>query len=553
MTLISTRTSRTLAWGFLAACGGAVGCSTLTSPLPPDANIRRPIAPPQLPPPPIPTKLPDPPAARPEGAPEPPAPTRDDAPLALAEVLGSVQTHFPLLYAVEQERGIAGGQRLAAEGQFDLLLRARGADQGGTFSNGRLDVGVEQPTPFGGATTYAGWRLGQGNFPVYYGDRKTADGGEFRAGVTLPLLQNRDIDPRRARLRAAQITEQLADPQVRRARLDYFRNAAQAYWSWVSAGSQYQVAEEVLKLALDRQALIDEQRRQQLVPETVQVLNRRLAAGREEQLLAADRAVQQAAVRLSLFLRDANGNPITPPSGWLPARFVDVVPPPPNAAHLKDDVEAALSRRPELVRFALQKQRSAVDLKLADNQLYPAVNVFAAVAQDAGLAKKTFTGEGPFATDRTNAEVGLWFEMPLQRRDALGRAATARSQMAQLLAQERFARDEITAQVQDAVSELDRTYLRVEKARVELREAVRVRNLEAESFRAGRTSLVDLNLQEVAAAEAQVKVVAILAMYFRGVAEYLAALGTDPVDPARARGCVLPQTEPLGVVQPKKP
>ncbi len=541
------RRSRTV-WAFACGCALAAGCAT-KSPLPDGAFVRAPVAAPQLPPPPKPAELPAPPVVPAAGAkPVETRPGDPNGPLALGEVLNSVEAAFPLLYAVEQERAIAAGQRLAAEGGFDPVIRASGVDQGGTFSSTRLDAGVEQATPFGGISTFAGWRLGTGNFPVYYGERKTGDGGEYRAGVNVPLLQNRDIDPRRARLRAAQIGERLADPIVRRARLDFQRAAAQAYWTWQAAGSQYRVADDLAQFARARQALLDESFKNGQVAETVPVLNRRLIASREETVLAADRTLQQAALRLSLYLRDPAGNPVVPTAALLLPSFPDLSPPSPDAAQLQSDVAVALAQRPELVRFQLEKERRAVELKLATNQLSPALNVYAQVAQDAGAAKKTFTGTGPFATERTAAEGGVTFEMPLPFRNARGLTNVAQAQLAQLLAQERFARDEITAQVQDAVSELVLTYRRVAKAREELKHALRVLELETVSFKGGRTSLVELNLQEIATAEARVKVVAVLGAYFGAVANYRAALGLD--GPAGA-GAVLPRTEPGVVVPPE--
>ncbi|HEY1187364.1 MAG TPA: TolC family protein [Gemmata sp.] len=520
------RTALSLALSF-----GGTGCAT-QSPLPESAYVRAPLAAPRLPAPPAPQPLP----AAPALAPGP------DAPLQLAEVLRSVEVAFPLLYAVEQERLIAAGQRLAAEGQFDPTLRAGATDQAGTFSSTRLDAGVQQATPFGGVTTFAGWRQGLGNFPIYYGERKTAEGGEFRAGVSVPLLQGRDIDPRRARLRAAQIAERAADPTIRRARLDAFRAAAQAYWAWQAAGAQYRIAQDLLALAQKRQALLDESLKAKLIGEAVPTLNRRLAAGREGTLLAAERTLQQAALRLSLYLRDSAGDPVVPKPEWLLRDYPDLAPAPPDPQQLAADVAAALARRPELVQFQFEKERRAVELQLAANQLQPALNVYAQAAQDVGLAKKTFTGAGPFDTDRTAVEVGGTFEVPLPLRSARGQSAAARAQLAQLLARERYARDDVTAQVQDAVSELQQAYLRVGKARDELRQAQRVLELDTESFKARQTSLVDLNLQEIAAAEAQVKVVTLLGSYYQAVANYLAALGLDATAPQG--GAVLPNPAP---------
>jgi len=523
----------------------AAGCASQRSPLPPDAFIRDPLAPPQLPAPLPAAPLPAPPATPPTTAARPATGT-----LGLRDVLTSVEEHFPLLYAVEQERAIAAGQRLSAEGQFDNVLRARASEQAGTFANGRVDVSVEQPLTEGGVTTFAGWRLGGGNFPVYNGDRKTADGGEFRAGVTVPLLQNRDIDPRRARLRAAQITEQLADPIVRRARLDYQRNAAQTYWVWEAAGAQYRVAAELATLASTRQEVFDVQLRKGQISDLAPALNRRLVASRQEAQLAAERQVQQAALRLSLFLRGPEGDPVVPPADTLIPDFLALEPPAPDPTQLQADVTGALARRPELARFQLEKERRAVELKLATNQELPTLNLFAGVSQDAGFAKKTFTGDGPFTTDRTAAEAGASFEVPLPRRDARGRVRTAQAQLAQLLAQERFARDEIVTQVQDAVSELTLTYARLGRARVERREAQNVLDIETVRFVGKQTTLFELNLQEVAAAEARVRVVAALGQYFAAVANYQAALGLDATQPGVAGG-VLPRTEPTAGAKPE--
>lgn len=514
------------------------GCATRT-PLPDGAHIRAPLPAPLLPDPPAPKPLPAAPALNPGAG----------APLQLTEVLKSVEFAFPLLYAIEQERLIAAGQRLAAEGQFDPTVRASAVDQTGTFSSTRLDAGVQQATPFGGVTTFAGWRQGLGNFPIYYGERKTAEGGEFRAGVNVPLLQNRDIDARRARLRAAQIAERAADPVIRRARLDAFRAGAQAYWAWQAAGSQYRIAQDLLALAQKRQTLLDESFKAKLIGEAVPTLNRRLAAGREETLLATERALQQAALRLSLYLRDSAGDPVVPKSEWLLQDFPDLRPVRPDPAQLGADVAAALAQRPELVQFQLEKERRAVELHLAVNQLQPALNAYAQVAQDVGIAKKTLTGSGPFDTDRTAAEVGATFEVPLPFRNARGLSAVARAQLAQLLARERYARDDVTAQVQDAVSELQQAYLRVDKAREELRQAQRVLELDTESFKARQTSLVDLNIQEIAAAEARVKVVTLLGGYYQAAANYLAALGLEA--PGAQGGAVLPNPAPQAPAAPK--
>lgn len=553
--------ARTLGLAGMVGLSGLAGCFTFLPSKLPYAGICRPYLPPALPPPPEPAQtlpaapppeeqLPPPRPERPPmgevppgDAPEkkepqkpeaPAQPTRrQDEPLSLYEVLQSVQSSFPLLLAIQQERAIAAGQRLSAEGAFDLNLRLQGWSQDGTFESNRLNLGLEQPTPLYGTTLFGGYRFGFGEFPVYYGDRLTADGGEFRAGVQIPLLRDGPIDRRRAALRQAQIAESLADPLIQRARIDFLRDAAKAYWNWVAAGEQYRVAEALLKLAQDRQEGFEIQFRAGQISEFVVVDNRRLIYERQGALIFAERRLQQAAFDLSLFLRDAEGNPVTPPASRLPRNLLlDEELPRPRTELLAQDIETAYRFRPELTRFTLLKERAAVDLRLAENQTWPALNAQVFGSQDVGKGKKA---TGIFALDRSVLEGSVVFEVPLQRREAQGRVRTVEAILMQLLAQERFARDRISVEVQDAISALDRTYERWLRARDEQKVAQLVAELEFERFRQGQSTLLDVNLRELAAAGAQAKVIDAAADYARALADFRAALGLDAAtDPSRA-------------------
>lgn len=448
--------------------------------------------------------------------------------LALEHVLDSVQQRFPLLLAATLEPEVAAGKRLAAEGAFDLSLRGRTAAQQGTFENQRFELLAEQPTVLHGASWYGGYRLGNGKFPVYYGDRLTADGGEFRAGLQLPLLRDGPIDRRRVALLQAQISEQLARPFVDRARIDFLRAAAYRYWDWVAAGTHYQISRRLLEIAQQRQDGLEIQFEAGQVAEFVVVDNQRLIVERQGLLIAAERRWQQAAFELSLYLRDDSGNPLQPRPESLPQDFLDRDPAVLAPQSLQQDIQTALLLRPELARFDLLKRHVAADVELARNQELPGLSVGLAAAQDVGEGKKA---PDIFALDRAFWETSLHFDVPVQRRDARGRLRTARATLQQLSAQERFARDQIVVDVQDAHSNLDRTYARLGFARQEQQVAERVAQLELERFQRGAGTLLEVNLRELAAAGAQAKVADALADYFKAIADYRAALGLDAALP----------------------
>lgn len=446
------------------------------------------------------------------------------ATIELGTVLSSVDQHFPLLLAIGEERAIASGQRLAAEGAFDTNIKARTVGQGGTYDNGRLDLSLEQLTPYNGLSFFGGYRYSLGDFPPYYGYSKAGDGGEFRGGFALPLLRNGPIDRQRAALRQAQIAESLADPVIQRARLDYVRAATRAYWNWVAAGEQFQVAQDLLKLAQDRQAGFEAQFQRGAIAEIIVIDNRRLIAERLGTLAQTDRRLQQTAIELSLFLRDDAGQPWLPTKEHLPSTLLTVKPQSPRAEKLETDLQTALANRPELKRFALLRERIQVDLQLASNQLLPNLTTGVSGFNDIGPVKKNSDGT---PGDARAVEGSVQFDMPLQWREASGRQAQARAVLTQLQWQEQFAREQISADVQDALSNLDRTLERITRVQEEVQVARQVTELEMTRFRVGQSTLLEVNLRELAAAGAKSKLIDAMAEFHRAVADFRAALGLE--------------------------
>jgi outer membrane protein, heavy metal efflux system len=520
------RGTRTFRWLAGATLSLSVGCAGLQSPIQDGAYIRNPVAPPPAPiPAPTPSTLPASPSL---DAALKPTPVSTTGVLPLEEVLSTVNQNFPLLQAIQEERSIAMGQRVVTEAAFDLNLRGSLNNGEGSFGNTRLDMVAEQATPYNGLNVFGGYRLGLGDFPVYNLDQKTTQGGELRAGFSVPLLRDGAIDRRRAALRQAQIAEQIADPVIRRTRLDVLRAAARSYWAWVAAGQRTIIQQELLKLANARQAdleaLRDVGKRIGDIPVND---NKRAIYERRELVLAADRGFQEAALALSVFLCDANGNPVIPSVDRLPKDFLELNAPEMTTATIETDVTAALAARPELERFRLQKEQLAVEYRLAMNQFLPAVNFGAGVTQDMGFGSKTFTGTGIFGTARSSANVFLVSDLPVQRRDAQGRAQQARARIVQLTLNEKQMQNNIRVEVQDALSSLIQSRKRIDEARKEMAEAVGVAKAELLLVKGALSDVFVLNQRELIAASAKVKVANLLAEYYRAYADYRAALGDD--------------------------
>ncbi|MBX7103673.1 MAG: TolC family protein [Gemmataceae bacterium] len=449
-----------------------------------------------------------------------PAPTPVvTSPLLLEEVLLAVDSHFPLLLAAEQERQIASGRQLAANGAFDNVLKSRygHSPEEASYPYNRFDFQLEQATGFGGMSYYSGYRVSNGVFPIYDDKNKTADGGEFRGGIAMPLAKDNAIDRRRANVAQAVIDRQIAEPVIRRQRLDAFRAAGRAYWAWVAAGKRLAITRKLLAIAEDRDRGIAIRVEQGAMAAIERTDNRQTVADRQGRLVTAERRFQEATFNLSLYLRDAVGRPVLVSIDRLPEKLPDFVQFDP--ARVGEALAVAFQYRPEIERLRLAREKLAVELRWAENQTLPGVNALVNAAQDIGAGSKTL--------DRTTLELAVAVDLPIQRRDARGRALAAQGQILQVAAQERYAGDQIAAEVRDVLSALEQAYELRTRAEERRNYAAQVEEGERRKFLAGQSTILLLNLRELATFDASLTVVDAEWEYFRALVDYRAVLGLD--------------------------
>lgn len=447
-------------------------------------------------------------------------------PLTLCEVLQSVLLHFPLLQAIERERDIAAGRFTTAQGAFDTNVAMAGnALNPGTYENYRSDFGLTQQFMYGGISAFGGYRTGFGDFPTYNLAQKTADAGEFRGGLNVPLARNRDIDRARATHAQARLDIALAEPVIERSRLDYMRSAARAYWAWQGSGERYGAGERILKLAIDRDEQLELKVNAGAVANIERVDNQQNIAMRNGIVVQADRAVQQAAIDLSLYHRDSAGRPLlTRRTRMRP------VPQPvqPTMALYEESLARAMGSRPEFQRLSLQKEKLVVERRLAANQTLPGVDGQLLGNQDGGYGKSPLSGVN--GLDRQVLQASLVFQMPAQRRDARGKLVTLDSQLMQLDRQLAFVGDQVRAEVQDAYSMLERAFEFHKQAAKRLELAVLVANAEREQLRLGRSDVLRVTIREQAKFEADVLEISARQEFWRAESDLRAAdtsLGPD--------------------------
>ncbi|MEZ4451781.1 MAG: TolC family protein [Nannocystaceae bacterium] len=440
-------------------------------------------------------------------------------PLGLPELLAIVDGGHPRLRAADHEIDAAAADAFAARGTFDTALRIRGVYAPlGYYVGGRIDVAAEQRTPLWGTRLIAGYRLSRGDVPDYYGERRTLRGGEIRAGVEVPLWRGGPIDPGRAALRKSTLDQEIAVADREDERLDLRREATHAYWEWVAAGVVLRIAESQLSLARERADQLQRRVERGDLPAIDALDNERAVLQRDGALIAARRRLEQAALRLSLYLRGGDGRTIVVAPERLPGGM-----PRPGAVGAPDpesQIAAALAQRPELRGLAAARRQAEVDRRLARNQRAPAI--------DAGLMVLRDFGRGPASLAPTELQATVFVDVPIQARAARGARKAAEAKMAAIDARAAYARDTIQAEVRDAISALLAAHERIDTAREALEVAESLAVAERQRFDRGASSLLFVNLREQQVAEAALLEAAALLDYHRAVADLEASTASAP-------------------------
>lgn len=445
--------------------------------------------------------------------------------LSLERVVESVQRHYPVIRVAAAGRGVAAGEALAALGAFDHKLKASTENQAlGFYENYRHQAGFERNT-FWGGRLFSGYRVGRGDFEPWYLERETNAGGEFKAGLVVPLAQNRWIDPNRAALWQAQVARNLVEPEIQAEIIFAVRDASFLYWEWVAAGEAYRIAQSLLDIAAERDAGLRRQVESGDQPEIVLTDNRRLIVSREAKLIDAERKLEQSAIKLSLFLRSPVGEPWIPNRELLPKRFPEM-PAPLDAPSPAADIELALRTRPELAALNLLRRKTEIELEQANNLSRPEVNATLLSSQDVGAPTKAIRDKSPLVL-----EAGLTLSVPLERRKALGKIRATEAKLTQIRIKSQFASEKIATEVRGARVALEASKQRARRMNESLELALRMEAAEQRAFELGDSNLLNVNLREQQRADAALDLVDAQLAYFLAEAEFDAARGVPFIAP----------------------
>jgi outer membrane protein TolC len=417
------------------------------------------------------------------------------------DVLAASREHFPLiLQSMADQRG-AQGRVLEAEGAFDLVFSVEGFNRAAGFYDGSLAAEGKAAQRFRdlGGEAYAGYKISDGLLPIYEDEYYTNSGGAMKVGMLFSLLRDRVIDRQRFRLRDAEFGQRMAELDVLLTKVGVQQQALIAYWRWVKIGRQLEVYEDLLNIAIERQAGLEEQVRRGALAEIFLVENQQNITRRRTLVTAARRDLMVAANALSFYYRDDNGRPLVPPPERLPPPEQD------------DDSEEqallpegtatakALARRPELEILDTAIEQVRNEMALAENDLKPRLDLGIELQQPIGSV-----AEGGISRNSTDAILGLKFSVPLQRRAAKGRIAQAQAELDARHFEQQLQQERIELEVRNILLEL--TYARElqQLALLDARQSDTMRDAELKRFESGASDFFLVNVREERAANARI-------------------------------------------------
>lgn len=231
------------------------------------------------------------------------------------------------------------------------------------------------------------------------------------------------------------------------------------------------------------------------VAEILVVENDQAVLQREGLVIEAQRQLDLAAERLSLFLRDEDGVVLFPrfdPDIAIPLQDENFLDQPQKLL-----IERALVRRPDISIANTLQAQFRLERRAAENLAKPMLDLRVYSARD--------LGDGPIRRQGTDAVADLTFSIPLQTRTARGRAAAAEARLSAVGYELKLIIDEAKRDLRLALVNLRATSELKEVALGELVLAQRLAEAEQRQFEAGTSDYFLLNVRERSLGEAQLK------------------------------------------------
>jgi outer membrane protein TolC len=440
-------------------------------------------------------------------------------PLSLDEIQAWIDRSHPLLKGAGTEKVMARGKMLKALGAFEPTVIndtemerfiSSSDPNASTQTVGFNDTLVEARHPWG--FKYSAGVREVINGPARIPDLSFNNGNsQVLLGGAFPLLKGLLMNPDNAELQRSELADPRADVRVAQTRQDLFLAAATQFWDWVAMVKLAEVQRKALGVAEDRYRQVEGRAKAGAVAPLDVVEANQEVQRRREVAIAAQRAVEQEQLKLSMFLWEHNA-PVPPPVERAPEFPSQMLIPTPET--IQAHKVQAKTDRPEIKEIDIEAKLNNIDLALAKNNLLPSLDAEAAPAR---APEKFVLGLG--------YRFGLELRIPILQRKSRGEVLEAQGKADRFVLVQKFREQQVVIDVDNALSAIERAKQRVAAAVESLRLAKTLEEGERFRFSLGATSVLFVNLRERNSVDSENQVIRAKADYQKAQALYQWAIG----------------------------
>lgn len=385
-----------------------------------------------------------------------------------------------------------------------------------------LDGGIKVPTRLGGLELKAGYEMATG---VYQNPEFSTPGaGLLQAGVALPLGQGLLIDPARAAYRQALIGIEAA-PNDQQAQLNnLLYEAAYAYWAWAEADARVKILGEATQVAEQRliwtrnTALAGDFPAIDTLKAAIQYQNRRLDLEQSRLELA------QARFWLQFYLWTDQGQPWQGPESLSPqSPFSVSVQRPLSADSISRLMLAMDDLHPDLRALRYDLAFLEVERRMKAEKLKPKLNIEYSFLNEAVFGSGSTTVDPRLFMD--NYKWGMQVSFPLFLREARGDLGLTRVKIQDVQWKREEKEQEIQAKLSVYSAQMEAIFGQMALSRDNVLSYRTLLAAEESKFRAGESSLFEINVWETQLLEAELKLLSLQTKYAQTQASLVWAAG----------------------------
>ncbi|MCR9205567.1 MAG: TolC family protein [Halobacteriovoraceae bacterium] len=430
--------------------------------------------------------------------------------LSLEDVLKQTRDQAPKVL-MSLEKVVSAKEKVrAAEGGFDTRFKGEYYDRREGYYPGKYYQGkIEKPIPFAGSKVYGGIRKSEGDFPVYEGERVTLNEGEIMAGISFNLLRNFNIDEKRLKLTVNEFDLEKEQWKNKEVMMKLQKEASIAYWAWVSAGHLLVIAEDLLTLSETRQGAFEKRIKQGDLAALYSVENRQYIVKRKSKVRKALAEFQMASFYLSLYWRDAKGNPMIASKEKLP----------PLERMEESSLKNNKAEFKKLVRENFSLKSLGADISKIEEQqeflesrFLPEVKVKYEVLRDRGDGSSTLRG--------TDHKIVVGLEIPIERNLIKGNSAANKAKQRILNHERRLLKDSLKVKLNQLQIKLDASIEIMGNTKQEVKLGRQLEVGEKKKFRSGASDFFVVNLREQNTFDARNRQIEALFTYQETLAKY---------------------------------